>query len=35
VKEALGDDKVTEILVALQAQLDEQAHPTKQAGVPW
>jgi hypothetical protein len=35
VKEALGDDKITEIEAALQAQLDEQAHPTKQAGVPW
>ena len=36
VKEALGgDDKVTEIEAALQAQLDEQHAPTKAAGVPW
>jgi hypothetical protein len=35
VQEALGADKVTEIEAALQAQLDEQAAPTKAAGVPW
>ena len=36
VKEALGgDEKVTEIQDALQAQLDEQRAPTKAAGVPW
>ena len=35
-KEALGGaEKVAEIEAALQAQLDEQAHPTKAAGVPW
>lgn len=35
VQEALGADKVTEIEAALQSQLDEQAAPTKAAGVPW
>jgi len=36
VQEALGgDEKVTEIQTALQAQLDEQHNPTKAAGVPW
>jgi len=36
VKEALGgDEKVTEIEVALQAQIDEQRAPSKAAGVPW
>ena len=36
VKAALGgDDKVAEIEAALQAQLDEQAAPTKASGVPW
>lgn len=36
VKEALGgDEKVAEIEAALQAQIDEQAAPTKAAGVPW
>jgi hypothetical protein len=36
VQEALGgDEKVAEIEVALQAQLDEQRHPSKAAGVPW
>ena len=30
-----GDEKVAAILAALQAQLDEQAAPTKAAGVPW
>ena len=30
-----GDEKVAEIEAALQAQLDEQATPTKAAGVPW
>ena len=30
-----GDEKVAEIEAALQAQLDEQAAPTKAAGVPW
>jgi hypothetical protein len=35
VKEKLGDEKVTEIEAALQAQLDEQRNPTKAAGIPW
>jgi hypothetical protein len=30
-----GAEKVAEIEAALQAQLDEQAAPTKAAGVPW
>ena len=30
-----GDEKVAEIEAALQAQLDEQAAPTKSAGLPW
>ena len=30
-----GDEKVAEIEAALQSQLDEQAAPTKAAGVPW
>jgi hypothetical protein len=36
VKEALGgDEKVTEIQDALQAQLDEQRTPSKASGKPW
>jgi hypothetical protein len=36
VKGALGgDEKVTEIQAALQAQLDEQRAPTKASGTPW
>ena len=36
VKEAIGgDEKVTEIEAALQAQLDEKHAPTKAGGVPW
>ena len=36
VKEALGgDEKVSEILAALQNQIDEQRSPSKAAGVPW
>ena len=35
VKEKLGDEKVAEIKAALQAQLDEQAAPTKASGLPW
>jgi len=30
-----GQEKVDEISAALQAQLDEQAAPTKAQGVPW
>ena len=36
VKAALGgDEKVTEIQAALQAQLDEQRTPTRGSGTPW
>ena len=36
VQEALGgEEKVNEIEAALQAQIDEQRHPSKAAGVPW
>ena len=35
VQDALGEEKVGEILTALQGQLDEQRKPSKQAGVPW
>ena len=35
VKDSLGEEKVSEIEAALQAQLDEQAAPTKASGVPW
>jgi hypothetical protein len=35
VKDALTEEKVEQIENALQSQLDEQAAPTKAAGVPW
>lgn len=35
VKDALGEEKVSEIELALQKQLDEQAAPSVAAGVPW
>jgi hypothetical protein len=35
VQDALGEDKVTEVLAALQSQLDQQHTPTKATGVPW
>ena len=36
VQEAIGgDEKVAEICAALDAQIEEQRHPTKAAGVPW
>ena len=35
VKDALTEEKVEQIEAALQNQLDEQAAPTKAAGVPW
>ena len=35
VKDALTEEKVGQIEDALQAQLDEQAAPTRAAGVPW
>lgn len=30
-----GDEKVTEIQAALQAQIDEQRAPSKASGMPW
>lgn len=35
VKDKLGEEQVENIEAALQAQLNEQAAPTKAAGVPW
>jgi hypothetical protein len=35
VKEKFGEEKVSEIEAALQAQLDEQHSPSRAAGVPW
>ena len=35
VKSALGEDKVTEVQAALDAQLTEQATPTVGSGTPW
>jgi hypothetical protein len=35
VKEKFGEEKVTEIEAALQAQLDEQHSPSKASGLPW
>lgn len=35
VKDKFGDEKVNEILDALQVQLDEQRSPTKAQGLPW
>ena len=35
VKEKFGEEKVTEIEAALQAQLDEQRAPSKAVGLPW
>lgn len=35
VQEQLGEEKVSEVEAALQTQLDEQASPTKAAGLPW
>ena len=35
VKDKLTAERVTEIEAALQAQLDEQAKPTKASGKPW
>ena len=35
VKDKFGPEKVAEIEAALQAQLDEQHHPTKASGMPW
>ena len=35
VKDKLGEEQVENIEAALQAQLNEQAAPTKAAGLPW
>ena len=35
VKEKLGEEKVTEIDAALDAQITEKLTPTTSAGVPW
>jgi hypothetical protein len=35
VKDKLGEEQVTNVETALQAQLDEQAAPSKAAGIPW
>jgi hypothetical protein len=35
IQDAFGAEKVTEIEAALQAQLDEQHHPSKASGTPW
>jgi hypothetical protein len=35
VKDQLGEEKVTEIEVALDAQIAEKLAPTVSAGVPW
>jgi hypothetical protein len=35
IKDQLTTEKVTEVEAALQAQLDEQAAPTKASGTPW
>jgi hypothetical protein len=35
VLDSLGEEKVTEVELALQKQLDEQAAPSVAAGVPW
>ena len=35
VKDKLGEEQVENIEAALQVQLNEQAAPTKAAGLPW
>lgn len=35
VKEKLGQETIANVETALQTQLNEQAAPTKAAGVPW
>lgn len=35
VKDKFGYEKVAEIEIALQAQIDEKRSPTKASGVPW
>jgi len=35
IKEKLGEEQVTQVEEALQAQLDEKRAPTKASGTPW
>jgi hypothetical protein len=35
IKEKIGEEKVAEIEAALEAQIEEQASPSKGAGLPW
>jgi len=35
VKDALGAEKVAEVEAALEAQIQEQAAPSKAQGIPW
>ena len=35
VKDALGATEVARIEAALESQLDEKRHPSKEQGVPW
>jgi len=35
VQEKLGEEQVTSMESALQAQIDEQKAPSKESGVPW
>ena len=35
ILDSLGEEKVTSVCEALQAQLDEQRAPSKAAGLPW
>jgi hypothetical protein len=35
IKAALGEEKVNDVEAALTTSLDEQAAPTKAAGLPW
>ena len=35
VQEKLGEEQVTSMEAALQAQIDEQKAPSKESGVPW
>ena len=35
LKDSIGAEKVAEIEVALQKQIDEQRQPTRASGLPW
>jgi hypothetical protein len=35
VKDKFGEEKVTEIETALQAQIDEKKQPSSATGLPW